>query len=932
MTVKIPRASTSVRDISSARRTLPILSVLTLSFVLMFPVVHSHAEGSLTITEIMGSNSSIFDEDGDRPDWIEIYNAAPEVIDLNGYGLSDKSDNLDRWVFPGKKIEPGEYLVVFASGKDKRDKNGTFHTNFKISEKDRGIYLSDNRGLLLDNIAIDELPRDISYGRSPRTGELVYFSSATPGKANNLPAFSPAVRYSVKGGFYPSPVSVELYTEKGDPEIYYTVDGSTPTVASKVYSGPINVDSNVTIRAISLRKGHLIGPPTGQTYFIDFDNKGMAVLAISVENDKLWDPVHGILRDVSYSELIERNVIRAHASYFDENGEMGISQDAFIGVVGASSREIMMRPLKVSANQEADPMNRDFKYDIFGKGLEKYRHFQVRNNNQDGVRYLSDPESRPTMGIRNALFSEIVHGREGIQIRYDDGPVLLFINGKNYGMMNIGEKRDNTGISANIPGVKSEDIDLLVVRNDMGIRVERHKIGKGAVFIRHDAQVVYKGYFEDGAVEYEEISESARQSGNMTAIDDFIALDPTDNAQLDPKSFIASMAAHIIAGNTDFGMNNISFWRSSPVGKDPSPFYVMSFDFDGMFGLYIDQHDMDTLLIYTEDTRIFPQFLEKEQYKDAFIRKIDEFLNGPFNPENVLPIVDKLEKRMEPWIEYHLDMWGEGLLDKPGWKKNVAHLKRFVSARPRFVRMHVRDYFGFSGYSEMTFSVSPDDAGTIYMDTGVFKTPVKGKGKYANIPLNIQAEPSRGYEFSHFSVNSSRVDTMSHSLMPEDGMEITAVYVASPRAPVADIVINEVVRSGAHKMRDEDGERQDWIELYNTTGRVIDLEGMYLSDDHKRPSRWQFPDVSIGPGEFMVIFASGKDRKKRANELHTDFKLSKEPVLLVDVDGKTVIDRMTLNETESIRKNSAGIRHPDGSSIFMSSAVSTPGLPNVYEE
>jgi hypothetical protein len=889
------------------------------------------SEASPVINEIMGSNSKILDENGDSPDWIEIYNGTDSPVELDGYGLSDKAENLSRWVFPERQISPGEYLLVFASGKNKKTMTGPLHTNFKLSSKDEGVYFSDSKGNLVDRIVIDKFPGDISYGRHPETGNLVYFPSATPGKANTSAAFSPLVEYSVKGGFYSTPLTVNLYTEGNDSVIYYTLDGSTPTVASKIYSGPLKVDINTTIRAVSLKKGHLVSPPSGQSYFIDFDNRGMSVLAVSAEEENFWDDQRGLFREISYKDHMLRDSLRIHVSYYDENGSRAFSQDASMGVVGASSREIMMRPLKISASAEMDPLNGKFNYKLFANDIEEYRHFQIRNNNQDGIRYLSDPECMPTMGIRNALFCELVRGQEGIEIRDDNGPVLFFINGKNYGMMNIGEKRDNTGISENNPHVKAKDVDLLVVRNDMGIRVERHKLGEGAVFIRHDAQVVYKGYFEDGAVEYEEISESSRRGGSTRAVDDFIAMDATDSSQLDPKSFIASMAAHVIACNTDFGMNNIAFWRSAPVGEEPGPFRVYSFDFDAIFGLdKWKAEDYDTLIVYEEETKLFSHFLKKEEYKMAFIRKIDEYLNNVFTPERANPIIDRLEKKMEPWIEHHLDMWADGQMEKDQWIKNVDNIRKFILRRPKYVRMHVRDFFGFSGHSELTFSVSPGGKGEIYMDTGVFKTRLEGQGMYANIPMTIFARTSKGYRFSHFSVNGSEIGDETYTFVPEDGMDIRAVFVEDSLSPVAGIVINEVVRSGKHKIPDEDGENQDWIELYNTTGNVIDLSGKYLSDNEKDLTKWQFPNLSIRPGGFIVVFASGKDRKDASRNLHANFKLSLDPVIITDTDGKTIIDKVTLKETKNIPKNNSGIRYPDGSAIFLYSTVSTPGKANIH--
>jgi hypothetical protein len=474
-----------------------------------------------------------------------------------------------------------------------------------------------------------------------------------------------------------------------------------------------------------------------------------------------------------------RDKIRVHVSFFDENRNLRFSQDALMAVVGAGSRELMMRPLKLSANKEVDPMNSNFNHRLFYKDINAYRHFELRNNNQDGIRYVSDPASTPTMGIRNALFCALVHDQEGIELRYDNGPVLLFINGKNYGMMNMGEKRDNSGISGNNPKVNSEDIDLITVRDDMGFRVGRDKVGEGVVSIRNDGKVVYKGYFMDGALEYENISESARRSGSTAAIDDFLTIDPTDSGKMDPKSLIASMAAEAIACNTDFGMNNMSFWRSSPVGKSPEPFHALLFDFDQTFGLTEGEGDEghDIMLDYEEKTKLFSQFLKKEEYKIAFIRKIDEFLNGPFRPENAIPIIDKLEKKMDPWIEYHLNMWTKGQMDKKRWKDNVQRIRKYVLARPEHVRKHLQDHFGFSGYSNMEFLVSPEKQGIIYMDTGVFNTPLEGKGTYANIPMKIFAKASIGHKFSHFLINgNNKISEQDYTLNPEDGMKVEAVF------------------------------------------------------------------------------------------------------------------------------------------------------------
>ena len=84
--------------------------------------VVSSEESVPLINEVMSSNqTSVRDEDGDTPDWIEIYNPGDVSIDLTGYGLSDRPDNPYKWVLPSITLEAEEHMLVFASGKDRKE-------------------------------------------------------------------------------------------------------------------------------------------------------------------------------------------------------------------------------------------------------------------------------------------------------------------------------------------------------------------------------------------------------------------------------------------------------------------------------------------------------------------------------------------------------------------------------------------------------------------------------------------------------------------------------------------------------------------------------------------------------------------------------------------------------------------------------------------
>jgi hypothetical protein len=114
--------------------------------------------------------------------------------------------------------------------------------------------------------------------------------------------------------------------------------------------------------------------------------------------------------------------------------------------------------------------------------------------------------------------------------------------------------------------------------------------------------------------------------------------------------------------------------------------------------------------------------------------------------------------------------------------------------------------------------------------------------------------------------------------------------VAHSCDPGVEVLITELMASNASTTLDENGDPSDWIELYAPCGSGVNLDGWYLTDDPTSPTKWRFPAVQLARGEFLVVFASGKNRSVAGSELHTNFKLSQEGeyLALVRPDGTTV--------------------------------------------
>ena len=84
-----------------------------------------------------------------------------------------------------------------------------------------------------------------------------------------------------------------------------------------------------------------------------------------------------------------------------------------------------------------------------------------------------------------------------------------------------------------------------------------------------------------------------------------------------------------------------------------------------------------------------------------------------------------------------------------------------------------------------------------------------------------------------------------------------------------EIVINELQSLNTNTISDEDGEFADWIELHNSGPTPVNMAGMGISDNVDQLHKWIFPAVILDPSEFLLIFASGKDRKSRVSHWET---------------------------------------------------------------
>lgn len=143
------------------------------------------------------------------------------------------------------------------------------------------------------------------------------------------------------------------------------------------------------------------------------------------------------------------------------------------------------------------------------------------------------------------------------------------------------------------------------------------------------------------------------------------------------------------------------------------------------------------------------------------------------------------------------------------------------------------------------------------------------------------------------------------------------------------IFINEFMASNDATIADENGEFDDWVEIYNAGATPFDLGGKYVTDDLSEPNQWQIPTdnpslTTIPAGGYLILWFDGDEEQ---GVLHVSPKLGGggEQIGIYDNNGLTPLDTLTYGEqTKDISEG----RFPDGNMNFVKFSMPTPGMEN----
>lgn len=775
---------------------------------------------SLQINEVMALNTStLMDEDGDYPDWIEIHNATASPINLNGYGLSDDSANVFRWVFSDMIIPADEYIIIYASGKDRNIAAQPLHTNFKLKSSGTFVILTAPDGQRLDIIETNSLNADISFGRDPVTNtQWKYFNTPTPGWANGNDGFlyvAQAPQFSQQGGFYASPVSVALSTSSPQANIYYTTDGSPPTAGSTIYSSPISIGATTVLRAVTMGSNLLPSEIITNTFIFGNDSN-FPIISLSTNPDNLWDTNTGIYvlgnnadpekpyHGANFWQDWEKPV---HIEFYEPGGQQGFSMDAGVSIYGGYSRANPQKSLEIHARDE------------YGSDKIEYKIFpDLSNKNFSAIILRNSGQDWYSTMFRDAFNQSLVKSLDiGTQ---EARPAIVYLNGEYWGIHNIREKLNEDFLETHY-NVDSKNVDLLKL----------------------DWEVISGSNADYIAMQDFILNNDITTAANYDSV----------KAMMSVNNYIDYMVSQIYFDNTDWPGSNIEYWKS----KDPgSKWKWLMYDTDFGFGLYdTTDGNNNTLAMATDpngpewpnplwSTQLFIKLLTNSQFKYEFINRFADYANTIFTADTVTGKLDKFELLYDHDIIKHLQKWGT--LTYSQWKNEVNVIRNFANKRIANVRNHFMDKFGLPGTAIVTLAVNTPGTGRIKINT-IKEDNYPWSGTYfKNVPVIVKADPYPGYHFAGWQGITADSDAVSITLNSD--ITITAIFESDLDTLNSIVVINEINYNSSSSFNTE-----DWVELYNKTDNALDLSGWILKDGDDLHSFIIPQGTTLGSKQYLVI-------------------------------------------------------------------------------
>ena len=838
---------------------------------------------NIKINEIMAANVDVYrDPSTNFGSWVELYNPTDKGVLLGGLYVSDDATNLKkhRLVDNYAPLPAHGYAVLNFDHFEVFTPESYRQIDDKLDCDGGTIIVSDGENIFAE-VTYPEAISRVSYALTKDGGsEWGTTDVPTPGASNATSVFNtkqlkkPEVDTPAK--LFSGSLSIKVTIPEGA-TLRYTTNGSTPTLTNGKIStdGKFSVSNSTCYRFRLFQDGMLASPVVTRTYIRNNNNEPFPIISIVTDKENLFESEVGMFEYSKYGRPGNGQDNKFNGNmdwdrpvnfeYITTKNECVISQECDFSACGGWSRAWSPHSFKLKAGK-AYELNNTFAYQFFGtekdnpavengKSYLKHKTLQIRNGGNDN-----------NCRIKDAAMQQIV-ASSGLYVEHQAWqPVHVYINAEPYAVLNMREPNNKHHAYANY-GIDSDLMDQFEICADSGY--------------------VQKAGTKDSFNKWYELSKTVSSEDSYNEICKLVDID----------EYINYMATEFYLGSDDWPHNNVKAYRDQNDGKfrfvlfdldfaqnRSKPFddffKEQKFNFNELKGYdYSQGKNINGTRQYKEIevVTIFKNMLNNATFRKKFIDAYCVIVGSVFEPNRAKKIVNDMASYLSKG----------GYVD-PSW--SVNELVNGLSTRPTNMITQLKNcsYMNLGSTNAQSVTLASNIEGASILVNGMEVPTGKFSGKLF-APITLKAAAPAGYRFVGWKSDDSKVVSgkMEYEIPETGNMKLTAVWEKVEAEKLSDfadapIKINEL-SAGNDMLVNDLFKKDDWVELYNTTDYDLNVNGLYISDNEKKPEKYQIAapsaDAAIIPAHgHLIVWCSKRDAQ---SQIHANFKLGNDEDALV---------------------------------------------------
>ncbi len=691
------------------------------------------------------------DNFNENEDWIELYNTSPNAVNIGNYYLSDRLNQPTKWRFPANVMISGNSkLVIWASGRDVSS-GGSYHTNFLLTQTklpSESIVLSDANGNIIDQVNVEVTQKHHSRGRNPDGGaNWSVFVTPSPGSPNNSAdarqRYAAAPTFSLNAGFYNIPVTITISTTEPGATIYYTKDGTLPTINSTLYTSGVTIDSTTVLKAI------VVPPSSGiansnicfATYFI---NEVHTLPVVSISGNQLRTLADGnsSLKPEGTIEYFNMSKQRTTAGYGEFNSH---GQDSW--ALDQRSLDYIMR----------DEMGYNYalQEQLFGTltPRDEFQRVILRAAGDDNYPAAHQSQNQGSAHLRDAYIQNLAKtGGLDLDVRTAT-KTIVYLNGIYWGVYDIRELPDD------------HDYTKYYYNQD--------KYHLQYIETWGSTWAEYGG--PQALTDWDQLR-SWVMSSNMTVSSVWDSVIST----IDVYSLVDYVIVNSVSVCSDWLNYNTGWWRGlDPDGSHKRWGWIL-WDNDATFGHYINYTGIPdkgptALPCNVENAGLndpkghidlLNKLRQNPDFNQYYISRYIDLSNTVFSCDNMLHTLDSLIAVIDPEMNRHSIRW-TGTYSE--WHANAMQLRSFIETRCSTMASLMNTCYTLTGPYPLFINADPVGTGKVKVNSLTI-TDFPWTGNFhGGIAVKLKALPDtlNGFSFDQWETYHNNVLPSVYSVNAE---------------------------------------------------------------------------------------------------------------------------------------------------------------------